>query len=223
MGSTTTLTAEDGHEFAAYEAAADGPVKGRLVVVQEAFGLNDHIRDVCDRLADEGYSVVAPALYDREARGIELGYSEEEVQTARAIMARIPWDAAMLDVRATYDLLAQKGSVGITGFCWGGSVTWLAACRLNFACAVPYYGGRIIDFVAEEPACPTMCHFGDLDPTIPMDDVNEIIAHHPGVTVHVYPNAGHGFHCDRRAHYHEESARLAWTRTMAFFERHLSE
>ena len=123
MGSTTTLTAEDGHEFAAYEAAADGPVKGRLVVVPEAFGLNDHIRDVCDRLADEGYSVVAPALYDREARGTELGYSEEEVQTARAIMARIPWDAAMLDVRATYDLLAQKGSVGITGFCWGGSVT----------------------------------------------------------------------------------------------------
>lgn len=223
MGSPTTLTAEDGHEFAAYEAAADGPDKGRIVVVQEAFGLNDHVRDVCDRLADEGYSTVAPALYDREARGTELGYSEEEVRVARAIMARIPWDAAMLDVQAARDFLAQKGPVGITGFCWGGSVAWLAACRLDFACAVPYYGGRIIDFVAEKPTCPTMCHFGELDPTIPMDDVNEIIAHHSSVTVHVYPNAGHGFHCDRRDHYHEESAMLAWTRTMAFLERHLSE
>ncbi len=223
MGSTTTLTAEDGHEFAAYEAAADGPVKGCIVVVQEAFGLNGHIRDVCDRLAGEGYSAVAPALYDREARGIELGYSEEEVQAARAVMTRVPWDTAMLDVQAAYGLLAQKGSVGITGFCWGGSVTWLAACRLNFACAVSYYGGRIIDFVAEKPSCPTMCHFGELDPTIPISDVNEIITHHSSVTVHVYPDAGHGFHCDQRTHHHEESARLAWTRTMAFFERHLPE
>ena len=222
MGSTTTLTAEDGHEFAAYEAVRDGPVKGRLVVVQEAFGLNSHIRDVCDRLADEGYAVVAPAMYDRDGPGIELGYSEGEVQEARAVMARIPWDAAMLDVQAAYDFLAGNGPIGITGFCWGGSVAWLAACRLDFACAVPYYGGRIIDFVAEKPTCPTMCHFGELDATIPMDDVNEIVACHPSVTVHVYPNAGHGFHCDQRAHHHEESARLAWSRTMAFFEHHLS-
>ncbi len=222
MGSTMTLAAEDGHEFAAYEAVPDGPAKGRLVVVQEAFGLNGHIRDVCDRLAGEGYAAVAPAMYDREARGIELGYSDEEIQEARAIMARIPWEAAMLDVQAAHGRLADKGPVGITGFCWGGSVAWLAACRLDFACAVPYYGGRIIDFVAEQPACPTMCHFGELDPTIPMDDVNEIVACHPNITVHVYPNAGHGFHCDRRAHYHEASATLAWTRTTAFLEHHLS-
>lgn len=223
MGTTTTLTAEDGHKFAAYQAVPDGPVKGRLVVIQEAFGLNGHIRDVCDRLADEGYAAVAPAMYDREEPGIELGYTDEDIQQAREIMARIPWEAALLDVQASYDLLAGKGPIGVTGFCWGGSVTWLAACRLDFACAVPYYGGRIIDFVAEKPTCPTMCHFGELDPTIPIDDVNEIIAYHPSVTVHVYPSAGHGFHCDQRPHYHEESAKLAWTRTMAFFERHLTE
>jgi len=221
MGTTTTLTAEDGHKLAAYQAVPDGPVKGRLVVVQEAFGLNGHIRDICDRFADEGYAAIAPAMYDRDEPGIELGYSEEDIQQARVIMARIPWDAAMLDVQAAYDFLAGKGPIGITGFCWGGSVAWLAACQLDFACAVPYYGGRIIDFVAENPDCPTMCHFGELDPTIPMDDVNEIVAYHPSITVHTYPNAGHGFHCDQRDHYHEESAKLAWTRTLTFFERHL--
>jgi carboxymethylenebutenolidase len=221
MGTTTTLTAEDGHRFAAYEAVPDGPVAGRVVVLQEAFGVNPHIRSVCDRLAAEGYVAVAPALYDRHEAGIELGYTDADIQQARAIMVEIPWEKALLDVQATRDFIGGKGKVGVTGFCWGGSVTWLAACRGDFDAAVSYYGARAIDFIDETPNCPTMMHFGETDPTIPMDTVHRFMERHPSLPIYVYP-AGHGFHCDARPHYQAESAKLAWGRTMEFFARNLA-
>ena len=172
MGTTVTLDAEDGHRLDAYEAPAVDTAKGGLVVVQEIFGVNDHIRGVCDSFAAEGYTAFAPALFDRTERGVELGYDGDTFARGRALRAEIGWDHTVLDVKAAAGRLAPAGPVGVVGYCWGGSVAWLAACRLSLACAVGYYGGHIIEFNDERPRCPTMLHFGERDSFIPMADVS---------------------------------------------------
>ena len=221
MGAVVRLTADDGHVLDAYRAAPDGEPRAGLVLVQEIFGVNDHIRGVCDGFAADGYLVLAPALFDRKAQGTELGYSGETVEEGRALRADIGWEGPVQDIKAAADALEGAAKIGVVGYCWGGSLAWLAACRLSFDAAVGYYGGQIIQFVGETPACPTMLHFGTEDAGIPMADVDEIKATHPDVTVHVYRGAGHGFNCDQRADHHPDAAALARDRTLAHFARHL--
>ena len=220
MGETIQLTAADGHQLAAYLAKPAGAPKGGLVVCQEIFGVNVHIRSVADGYAEAGYLTVAPALFDRTERGVELGYDEDDVTTGRAYRANVTWDQALADVTASLVVAAEAGKTGVVGYCWGGSVAWLAACRLPVAAAVCYYGGQIHDFREEQPGCPTMLHFGEEDGQIPPDHVAAIRAERPEAEVFIYP-AGHGFNCDRRGSYHEASAAQARERSLAFFGEHL--
>ena len=217
MGSMRTLKASDGHEFGAYEAIPEGTQRGSVVVIQEIFGVNSHMHEVCDGFAGEGYLSIAPAVFDRVEPGIDLGYTPEDIERGRNIMGQLSCRNTMMDVEAAADAVAGDKRPGIVGYCYGGSVAWLAACRLDLTCAVSYYGGMIIDFVDETPKCPTMLHFGEQDAGIPMSDVKEISQKHPEVTTHTYAEAQHGFNCNHRGSYHETDAKLALERTNAFF------
>jgi len=221
MGETIKLTADDGHECDAYLAKAETEELGRLVVVQEIFGVNVHIRDVCDRFAAKGYTALAPAVFDRVGPGIELGYDEKDVTEGRALRAKVPDENAALDLKAAQAYLAPGGSVGIVGYCWGGTLVWLAASMGGYAAAVGYYGGHIIEIIDRDPKCPTMLHFGDQDAGIPLSDVEKIRAAYPEVTIHIYEGAGHGFNCDHRGSYDAGAAATALERTLAFFGTHL--
>lgn len=218
MGEHVILTAEDGHKLGAYVARPDRPAKGGLVVVQEIFGVNEHIRAATDGFAADGYLAVAPALFDRIRPGIELGYDEAGVAEGRALRPQVGWDATVLDAAAAMAMAAEAGKVGVVGYCWGGSVAWLAATRLKPAAAVGYYGGHIHEFAAENPSCPVMLHFGEADAGIPLDNVEVVRAAQPEVMIHLYPGAGHGFNCDLRGSYHADSAELARRRSLAFLE-----
>lgn len=221
--STISLTAADGHEFTAWEAIPEGDIKGRLVVVQEIFGVNEHIRDVCDRFAQRGYHAVAPAMFDRVERDFERGYNPEGIADGRAIMEKMDWDQALADVQAVIDHLKGGGPVGLVGYCWGGSIAWLAACRLgDLSASVGYYGGRIIDYIDENPQCPTMLHFGEKDGGIPLTDVLQIAGKHAAVQVFTYPDAEHGFSCDARGSFHKIASDQALARTLPHFEEHLA-
>lgn len=218
MGEHIGLTAEDGHKLNAYAARPDGPAKGGLVVVQEIFGVNAHIRAVADGFAAEGYLAVAPALFDRIRPGIELDYDEAGVSEGRALRPEVSWEATVLDVNAAMTLAAGAGKVGVVGYCWGGSVAWLAATRLKPAAAVGYYGGHIHEFASEKPNCPVMLHFGEEDTGIPLANVEVVRAAQPDAAIHLYPGAGHGFNCDLRGSYHAEAAALARRRSLAFLD-----
>ncbi len=226
MGETIRLTAADGHEFDAYRADPEGDARGGVVVIQEIFGVNGHIRDVADGFARDGYLAVAPALYDRFERGVELDYTPENIEIGREFKAQgnENLDSVMADVEAARAAASGAGQgnnkVGITGYCWGGFVVWAAACRLGFDAAASYYGGGVIDLKDETPTCPIILHFGREDDSIPLADVDAISAAHPDVPVHLY-DAGHGFNCDRRGSYHEESAALARERTLQLFKENL--
>lgn len=224
MGKQLSLTAADKHRLGAYRADPSGKPKGAIVVIQEIFGVNNHIRAVCDRLAGEGYAAVAPALFDRTERDFQSGYSPDEVANARKFVANPDWDAMLRDTQAAIDEVKAVGPVTIVGFCMGGTVAFLAAARLpGLAAAVCYYGGRIAAFADEKPRCPTQMHFGEKDQSIPMSDVETIKKKRPDCEIYSYPDAGHGFHCDERASYHAPSAQLAWQRTQAFLSRQMGK
>lgn len=222
MGETVRLTASDGHGFDAYRAEPEGAPRAGLVVIQEIFGINSHIRSVADSYAGEGFTVLAPALFDRAEPGIEIGYTPEDVERGREIRAGIPHENAVLDVAAAIDTLRTEGlAVAVVGYCWGGSLAWNAATRLDgVSVSVGYYGGMVPDMADESPRCPVMLHFGETDASIPLDGVEKVKAAHPGVPVHIYP-AGHGFSCDARGSYDAPSAALARERTLAFFAENL--
>lgn len=220
MGKSLNLTASDGHRLGAYRADPSGAPVGGIVVIQEIFGVNHHIRNVCDRFAAEGYAAVAPALFDRQVRDFQSGYSPEEIEKARKFVANPDWDAMLRDTAAAIAELKSAGPVSIIGFCMGGTVAFLAAARLDgLTAAVGYYGGRIVAFADEKPRCPTQLHFGDKDQSIPLTDVETIKQKRPDCDIHVYKDAGHGFHCDERGSYHEPSSRVAWERTLAWLKR----
>ena len=221
MGELVRLVAGDGHAISGYRADPAGTSRGSLVVVQEVFGVNEHIRNVCDRFADSGYTALAPALFDRVRPGVELAYDEAGITEGRALVAEVGWDKPVLDVRAAATALRADLKVGVVGYCWGGTVTWLAACRLDVACAVAYYGRQIVDFLDERPRCPVMMHFGAEDALIPRAAVSTIEAAFPAIPVHVYDGAGHGFNCDRRGDFRQDAAALALERTLAFFADNL--
>lgn len=223
MGHDIKLTASDGFQLGGYRADPIGPAKGALVIIQEIFGVNHHIRNVCDRYASEGYVAVAPSIFDRTEPNFQSGYSPDEVAVARKFVANPNWSAMLLDVQAAIDSVKDVGPVGIVGFCLGGSVAFVAATKLSgLRAAVGYYGGAIVRFADDKPKVPTLLHFGEKDTGIPQSDVEAIRAKQPDVEIHVYPGAQHGFSCDERASYDKASADLAGQRTLAFFAKHLS-
>jgi carboxymethylenebutenolidase len=225
VGETIKLTAADGHTFDAYVASPEGTPKAALVVVQEIFGVNAHIRSVADHFALEGYLAVAPALFDRKERGVELGYEGADMQKAMTLIPKTPDDMqkAVADTAAAvaYGRDEYKTQVGVVGYCWGGSVAWLAAAELPIAAAVGYYGGFIAKSLEYAPKVPIMLHFGRKDDHIPMEDIEKIEAAYPEIPVYLY-DAGHGFNCSVRGSYDEPSAKLALERTLAFFAENLS-
>ncbi|HZB43056.1 MAG TPA: dienelactone hydrolase family protein [Ilumatobacter sp.] len=211
----TKLTAADGHAFDVYEVRPDDAAAA-IVVIQEIFGVNEHIRSVVDRYASFGYHAVAPALFDRVKRGVELEYDGDGVAEGRQMAAEIRWQPAMHDLAATVAHVAGTGPVGAIGYCFGGSLAWLSANELPVAAAVGYYGGQIHSLNDRDPAVPTMLHFGELDSAIPLEQVEEIIKEHPDVEVHVYDGAQHGFNCEARGSFHPLSAAIALGRTLEF-------
>jgi carboxymethylenebutenolidase len=223
VGHPIKLTASDGFQLGGYRADPATAPKAALVVIQEIFGVNHHIRNVCDRFASAGYVAVAPAIFDRTERDFQSGYSPDEVAMARKFVANPDWTAILRDVQAAIDSVKSVGPVGIVGFCLGGSVAYAAATKLTgLSAAVGYYGGAIVRFANDNPGVPTMLHFGEKDAGIPLGDVETIRAKQPDLEVHVYPGAQHGFSCDERASYDKASADIAWQRTLAFFAKHLT-
>jgi carboxymethylenebutenolidase len=225
MGKMSTLEASDWHRFSAYEKTpSSGAIRGGLVVVQEIFGVNAHIRRVADGFAADGYRVLAPAIFDRAERDVDLGYDKPDADRGVALRKAIDIDQMLLDLAASVAGLKTSGSVGLVGYCLGGSLAWLAAARLDgLAAAVGYYGGTIAANLGEVPRCPVMLHFGEKDAGIPMADVAKIrAAVDPGrVQVFTYKGAGHAFNRDGSAAWHGESARVARERTVAFLRDHV--
>ena len=222
MGRLIDLAASDGHKFSAYQADPSGPPKGGLVVIQEIFGVNSHVREVCDGFAADGYLAIAPALFDRAERDVELGYEEEDRQKGMKLRGQIDWNENTKDVIATREAISSAGKVGIVGYCFGGTVAWLGACSGSFDAAVGYYGGFIHTFLDRNSTCPVQLHFGAEDQGIPQENVEQIRAAKPDADIYVYDDAGHGFICDHRASYHEGATKTSRSRTLSFFEEHLN-
>jgi carboxymethylenebutenolidase len=223
MGTKIKLKAADGHELGAYFAESSGPARGAIVLIQEIFGVNSHIRSVADVFASEGFHVVAPALFDRVQRNLELGYNPADTAQGMKAARQIGMDAALLDVDASIRHARAEWpelKVGVLGYCFGGSLAWLATTRLDPAAAVCYYGGQIAANAAKMPRCPVMMHFGAKDTHIGPAEIEKIKAAHPELPLFIY-DAGHGFNCDQRKDYEPESAKLARKRTLEFFNRHL--
>ncbi|MEQ8267283.1 MAG: dienelactone hydrolase family protein [Parvibaculum sp.] len=219
-GKTITLKSGDGADILCYHVQAEGTRKGGLVLIMEIFGVTAHIKDLCDGYAARGYDVLAPQLYDRQVKDFQASYEQADIQKSLDLRAKNPYENTVLDTQMCIDRLRADGckKVFITGYCYGGTVSWVAACRATgLDAASCYYGGAIKDFIAEMPKCPTICHFGEKDHGIPMEDVRRIEKAHPEVKVYVY-DADHGFNSDRRNNYDKASAELALERTLALFD-----
>ena len=224
MPNHVTLTSEAGHQLDAYVAEPKSAAQCAVVIVQEIFGVNSHIRSVADDYAREGFLAIAPALFDRVEGGVELGYDQDGRQRGMAMVKQIGIETALKDVAAAVQYARQtngNAAVGVVGFCYGGSLAWLAATRLNPAAAVGYYGGQIVQHLDEQPRCPVMLHFGAKDPHIGPDKIDQIRRAHPEVPLFLY-DAGHGFNCDQRKDYDAPSAKLARQRTLEFLKQNLS-
>ena len=222
MGEMLTLTAADGHRLSAYRAAPAGTPRGALVVIQEIFGVNSHIKKVTDGFAADGYVAIAPALFDRVERDFETGYAPADIERGRMVRGKLQIEDAVKDVAAAVTELQKTGlKIGVVGYCFGGTMAWLAATRIpGVAAAASFYGGGVADAAGEQPRCPVVFHFGETDASIPKDHWDRIKAQHPTLPMHIYP-AGHGFSCDERGSFHEPSARQARQRTIEFFRQHV--
>ena len=218
MGEGVTLTASDGFRLGGYRSDPEGPPKGAVVVIQEIFGVNHHIRAVCDRLSGQGFIALSPAIFDRKERDFESGYSDAERARAVAFLSDFDWSAALLDTEAAVDEFRATGAPAVIGFCLGGSLAFLAATRLDgLAASICFYGGQIARYADEKPRCPTQMHFGDNDQSIPLSDIQKIKAKRLDCDIHIY-HGGHGFNCDERASYEPKSAALAWKRSSEWLE-----
>jgi carboxymethylenebutenolidase len=225
MGKMIELTASDGHKLAAYRADPAGKPRGAIVVIQEIFGVNSHIKQVADGYAADGYVAIAPAMFDRVQKNFDVGYSPEDIARGREVRGKVTNDMAMKDAEAAVKAASQAtsnvGKVGIVGYCWGGLVTWLAAAKIpGLAAAAPYYGGGILDNAELEPKVPLMGHFGERDQHIPVDGVKKLAAKHSKHQIFIYA-ADHGFNCDHRGSYDAPAAKQARERTLAFFRKHV--
>jgi carboxymethylenebutenolidase len=218
MGEPIRLTSgADGFAFGAYHAPHEDARRGGLVLIQEIFGVTDHIRDLADGYAADGYETIAPSLYDRRKPGFAASYDQADVAEGVRLSQETPWDEVAGDLAAV--VAALKPPVFVAGYCWGGTATWLAACRVDgVAAASSFYGRRIPELLDETPKCPIILHFGRKDASIPMELVDRIREAHPDVPAYIY-DAGHGFFSDRRADYDADSARLARLRTLQLFSQ----
>jgi carboxymethylenebutenolidase len=224
VGHDIKLTASDHFQLGGYRADPASAPKAAVVVIQEIFGVNHHIRAICDRFAGNGYVAIAPAIFDRIEPNFQSGYSPEEVAVARKFVANPDWAAMLRDSQAAIDAVKDVGPVGIIGFCLGGSVAYAAATKLSgLSAAIGYYGGAIVRIAGDAPKVPTQLHFGEKDAGIPLSDVDIIRTKRPEVEIHVYPGAQHGFNCDERASYDQASAGIAKQRSLDFFARHLKK
>jgi carboxymethylenebutenolidase len=220
--STVELTAQDGHRLGAYCAKPKGQPRGGLVIVQEFFGVNGHIRRVCDQFADDGYLVLSPAIFDRVERNVELGYDEPGMNKGRELRAKLKLDNCMIDIQAAIDAAGAAGKVAPLGYCWGGSLAYLAAARLSgLACAIGYYGAQIAGHSSETPRVPTLLHYAEVDEYIPQADIEKVRNAQPAVTIYQYPGTEHGFNCDDRKFWEPKAAALARERTLAFIRQHV--
>ncbi|MCD6679482.1 MAG: dienelactone hydrolase family protein [Burkholderiaceae bacterium] len=237
MGRWIEVISEDGYRLPAWEATPDKPARGAIVVIQEIFGVNSHIRSIADGFAADGYHAIAPALFDRVQPGFERGYDDEDIKAGRALAQKAGVDDVMRDLAATVKVASGAGAggagagsdaapgaagrVGIVGYCWGGTMSWVAAARVQgLACAVVYYGGNIASFVGEQPKCHVLCHFGKRDRTPSPEQARSVLQAHPSAAGHFY-DAGHGFNCDQRASYDAPASALARQRTLEFFAKHV--
>jgi len=221
MGKIIELTASDGHQLAAYRADPAGQPRGGIVVIQEIFGVNSHIKQVADGYAADGYLAIAPAMFDRVQKGFDVGYSPEDIARGREVRGKISNDMAMKDAGAAVKAASSAGKVGIVGYCWGGLVAWLASAKVpGLACAAPYYGGGILDNADLEPKVPLMGHFGDKDQHIPVEGVKKLAEKHRKHQIFIYA-ADHGFNCDHRGSYNAPAAKQARERTLEFFRKHI--
>jgi carboxymethylenebutenolidase len=224
VGQDIKLTASDNFQLGGYRAEPAGAPKAAVVVIQEIFGVNHHIRAVCDRIAANGYVAIAPSIFDRIEPNFQCGYSPEEVAVARKFVANPDWTAMLRDTQAAIDAVGNVGPVGIVGFCLGGSVVYAAATKLSgLSVAIGYYVGAIVRFADDKPKVPTQLHFGEKDAGIPLTDVETIKAKRPDVEIHVYPGAQHGFNCEERASYNKASADIARARSVEFLAKHLKK
>jgi carboxymethylenebutenolidase len=220
MGEFTTIMARDGHEFQAYLSAPPAKPQGAIVVIQEIFGVNPHMRAVTDGFAQEGYTAIAPAMFDRIRRGIELGYSQPEMEEGAGYMKQLKLDETLKDLNAAVAVVRHSGRVGTVGYCWGGAMSYVAATEAPIACAVVYYGKAHL-FADKKPRCPVLYHFGTQDKGIPLSEVEKLEAADPKGVFYVY-EAGHGFSCDQRPSFSPAAAALARQRTREFFSRNLT-
>jgi carboxymethylenebutenolidase len=227
MGKMIQLTASDGHKLDAYRAdpvgisATAGKPRGGIVVIQEIFGVNSHIKQVADGFAADGYLAIAPAMFDRVQKNVDLGYSPEDIAKGRDIRGKVTNDMALKDAEAAVKALSSAGKVGIVGYCWGGLIAWLAAAKIpGLSAAVPYYGGGILDNADLQPQVPLMGHFGDKDQHIPVEGVKKLAEKHPKQQIFIYA-ADHGFNCDHRGSYNAPAAKQARERTLGFFRKHV--
>ncbi|MDE2162290.1 MAG: dienelactone hydrolase family protein [Alphaproteobacteria bacterium] len=219
-GKTISMKMSDGRSIGVYHVEPTGARRGGLVLIQEIFGITDHIKAVCDAYAADGYDVLAPSLFDRTAPGFVCGYTPDEIQKGAALAYGAPLEIRVADAQSCIDALKSKGPVFITGYCFGGSVVWAAACRCTgLAAASSYYGKLVPEMADEVPKCPTICHFGAQDAGIPLDGVEKLKAKRPEVAVYVY-EAGHGFNSDRPTHHDAAAAKLARQRTLDLFRKY---
>ena len=221
MGKNIELTAADGHKFSAYRAEPAGKPRGALIVIMEIFGVNSHIRAVADDYAKEGYLAIAPAMFDRVQRGLDIGYTPPDIEIGRGAMQKMKLDDAIKDVAAALADVKSAGKVGIVGYCWGGTVSWKSASSVDgLSCAIAYYGGGIPGLIGEKPKVPVMFHWGETDQSIPLDKAKEVAAAHKDQQHFFYP-AGHGFNCDQRGSYNAEASKLAKSRSLEFLRKHV--
>jgi len=212
--------ARDGHEFSAYLARTNGTPRGAVVVLQEIFGVNAHIRSVVEQYAAAGFLAIAPALFDRIQRNLELGYGPQDMERGTGYRLQVDTAKALLDIGAAVNVVRHAGRVALIGYCWGGQLAWVGAGALPVQAAVGYYTSRIWEKLDRLPTCPVMLHYGERDKNIPRERIEEVRAVFPQASYHFYP-ADHGFNCDARASYDAPSAALAWQRTQDFLQQHI--
>ena len=212
--------AKDGHIVDLYVAKPKSEAVATVIVLQEIFGITDHIQAICQQYATHGFLAIAPALFDRIKKNIVLDYSS--FAEGRDYKMQLQDEQVLLDIAAAAATAENDLKVAVIGFCFGGALSYLASTRLNLDCAISYYGGGIAEkYINQNPLCPIMYHFGALDPIIPSTDVAAIQSNHPEGVFHIYEDAGHGFNCSDRRDYHSESAKIAFARSLEFLKMHV--
>ena len=212
---------KDNHKFQAYLSQPNQKVKGGIVIIQEIFGVNDHIKEVCDLYSSHGYLTIAPCLFDRENKNIELDYDQEGIMEGRRLKELLN-ELSINEIESSISFVESAGKVGVIGYCWGGSLSWKSACKFNnLSSSIIYYGGDVPKLKNLTPKCPTMCHFGELDQSIPIDEVKEFKILNQNVNVFTYP-ADHGFNCNHRNQYNKKCSDIALERSLGFLEKNLN-